>query len=322
MSKIQWTDETWNPTVGCTRVSPGCEHCYAERVAHRGMQEAHRGLTTERGRWNGSVKLLPDRLEQPLHWRKPRRVFVDSMSDLFHEDVQDSFIDRVFAVMAMTPLHAYQILTKRPERMREYLIGCSADRIINAAVRQHDASLPRSSRVSEAVWELGEEWPLSNVQLGVSAEDQARLDERVPHLLATPAAVRFLSLEPLLGPVDPTRVDAAAFDAESSGIALDALRGGRLSATPWHINWVIVGGESGPGARPCDVDWIRSIVRQCRAAGVPCFVKQLGSYAILDPRYDRRLPGWTRKLRDPKGGDWNEWPEDLRVREFPGEREG
>jgi protein gp37 len=282
-TSIQWTDETWNPVVGCARVSPGCENCYAERVAHRGLTERHRGLTVvgKHGpRWIGEARFVPEALGKPLHWRKPRRVFVNSMSDLFHDDITFEQIAAVFGVMAATPHLTYQVLTKRPARMVEFF---------RWMVRP----------------------PLPNVWLGVSVEDQRRADERIPLLLECPAAVRFLSVEPLLGPV---YLDYAAFNGCDS-----------FGSMPW-IGWVIVGGESGPGARVCDLDWIREVVKQCRVAGVPCFVKQLGS-AASDPKNGiagaaLKVPAdfldrVSKRLRDRKGGDMDEWPENLRVQEFP-----
>ena len=296
MSGIEWTDETWNPTLGCSRVSAGCEHCYAERFAHRGLSPSHHGLTVDSGkgpRWTGEVRLLPERLDQPLRWRKPRRIFVDSMSDLFHESVPDEFIDRVFAVMALCPQHTFQVLTKRPERMRDYLKNHVAGgrHIWTAAQR---IEMPGGRHKAET------SWPLPNVWLGASIENQETADERIPHLLATPAAVRFVSAEPLLGPVDldPARM----FPTDECFQA------------PPKIDLVIVGGESGPGARPCNVEWIRSIVQECKAAGTACFVKQLG--AKPEGSFDS-IDGRGRLLKSRKGADMDEWPEDLRVREMP-----
>lgn len=317
ISNIQWTDRTWNPVRGCSRVSTGCEHCYAERQAHRfsGAGQPYEGLTrmTEHGPvWTGKIRLVPEALEEPLRWRKPSRVFVNSMSDIFHEDVPAEFISQVFAIMALAKEHTFQILTKRPERMRDYLLEIQDDdkdmqRWANAAPEKY----PCAAGAIEA-----RDWPLSNVWLGVSVENQASADERIPILLQTPAAVRFLSVESLLEAVDI---------AKSRG---DEWR--------WRpgIDWVIIGGESGPNARPCNIEWIRSIVRQCKAAGVRCFVKQLGSAPVMSaadwnttsptpllsasPRRFRYTDaGCLLSLRDPKAGNPAEWPEDLRVREFP-----
>lgn len=344
-TSIEWTDTTWNPVRGCSRVSPGCVNCYAERMAARfsGPGQPFEGLakrTSSGPRWTGKVEMIGQRLLDPLGWRKPRRVFVNSMSDLFHEGLEDRRIDLVFGVMAITPRHTYQILTKRPERMLEYFSQPDIrGRVARAGARYLDP--PAFPPYADTVW------PLPNVWLGVSVEDQERADERIPPLLQTPAAVRFLSCEPLLGPVNlpkglrSTRTIHVSADvqgmlrnrsfdclqhddgrpmtrreAEDELFALHA-KGVKLipagpcegfdpqSGCPGHPNpnldWVIVGGESGPGARRMEVEWARSLVEQCRIADVPVFVKQMGSHGKVHP----------------KGGDPSEWPEDLRVREFP-----
>lgn len=333
---IEWTEATWNPVVGCTAVSAGCANCYAVSMTHRleamGLPK-YRGLTVlqpnGRRRFNGTVRTVEEALEIPLRWRKPRRVFVNSMSDLFHPDVPFDFIDRVFAVMALTPHHTYQVLTKRPERMAEYLGG--ADRLVQAG--RHGAVL---GSVHFQVWTNDEtrgqrdifDWPLPNVWLGTSCEDQKAADERILHLLRCPAAVRFLSCEPLLGAIE---LDRAWHGHTSEDLKTCEWCGGYLDpdrrhdcydARP-HIQWLIVGGESGPGARPCDVEWIRSVVRQAREAGVPCFVKQLGSgapsmHTNIGRGRHHMDDGREFVVRDIKGGDPAEWPEDLRVREMPG----
>lgn len=332
MTSIEWTDATWNPIVGCSRVSAGCERCYAERFVHRGMAEQHRGLTraTSRGPvWTGEVRFVSEKLDEPLRWRKPRRVFVNSLSDLFHESVTDETIDRVFAVMALSPAHTFQVLTKRADRMRAY--ATSRDR----RERVEEAAL-RGERLSNRLDPTAFlPWPLPNVWLGVSCEDQEAADERVPLLLQTPAAVRFVSAEPLLGPIDFERIrwDAAPFghvDVLRRGAWSDGPRGFVNHSGMNGLDWIIVGGESGPGARTCDVGWIRSIVEQTRDAGVACFVKQLGAVPVTANANadewpdDARLEGFgdgaaaaRALLRDRKGGDPAEWPEDLRVREFP-----
>ena len=253
-SKIEWTDVVWNPVTGCTKVSPGCKHCYAERISHRFNRSFE-------------VTLHPDRVEHPFRWRKPRVVFVNSMSDLFHSDVNDDFIGSVVSVMARTPQHTYQVLTKRAMRMLNW------------------------------VQNYGGAWPLPNVWLGVSVEDQRRADERIPLLLQTPAAVRFVSAEPLLGAVDLRRL--VQIPDTRSGlirpvdpiVERDSLRGeettqgGVAYETP-GLDWLIAGGESGPGARPCALDWLRSLRDQCAAADVPFFLKQLGGYP--DKRADEK----------------------------------
>lgn len=357
-SNIEWCTDTWNPIRGCSRVSVGCQNCYAERQAIRQIKSGYAGLiqrTSHGPAWTGEVRLVPERLDQPLRWTKPRRVFVNSMSDLFHEKVADETIDRVFAVMAMCPQHTFQILTKRPERMREYMgenDGLSAPlRVERWVFEARGISLD-----DRPASRLPGMWPLKHVWLGVSVEDQATADERIPLLLQTPAAVRFVSYEPALAGVHFDRI------IRNDGWIVDCLQGiysrhhdegfdhpaaiEECGGGP-RLDWVIVGGESGHGARPCDVAWIRSTVEQCRVAGVACFVKQLGarpfeqvpsihqigSAGALAAINERRahIPGWTLthtvdgksvffrslSLCDRKGGDPAEWPEDLRVREMP-----
>jgi len=198
---IEWTDATWNPIRGCSRVSDGCRHCYAETQAARVIsmdrgrgipngQGSYDGLLAKGGQWNGSIKVVESVMEQPLRWKRPRMIFVNSMSDLFHENVPCEVIDRIFDVMARASQHTFQILTKRPARMRDYLDGCSL--ALDSKGQQQFIASDGSSHV----------WPLPNVWIGVSIEDQASADERIPMLLDTPAAVRWLSMEPLLGPVD------------------------------------------------------------------------------------------------------------------------
>jgi protein gp37 len=314
VSKIEWTDQVWNAVRGCTVISPGCKRCYAMKTAHRfnGEGRTYEGLThivNGHPVWTGKVRLVESKLEDPLHWNKPCRVFVNSMSDLFHDSVPFEFIDKVFAVMALCPQHTFQILTKRPERMLDYM---TTRRVVYyrdyigrevAYDGQHGPSV---------VFVNGQffPWPLKNVWLGVSVESQQYAEERIPLLLKTPAAVRWVSYEPALGPVD--------FDKPFGIEALGAL------------NWIVVGGESGPGARPFNVEWARSVVAQCKAAGVPCFVKQLGAKPFLhrEQSEERKGPGYSFRiqslevessisLNDRKGGDMSEWPADLRVRQYP-----
>jgi len=352
-TKIQWTDKTWNPVRGCSIVSPGCHNCYAMKTAHRFDKpgQPYEGLTKlgpHGAQWNGEVRCVPERLSEPLSWRKPCMVFVNSMSDLFHEKVPDEFIDQVFAVMALCPKHTFQVLTKRPERMRKYLLHYKPGSICDASIK----TFGRYLHIGE--WKEHDEgsyrklippqWPLLNVWLGVSCEDQQRVDERIPHLLQTPAAVRFVSAEPLLSRMElPTVTDKGDDidddDERDASELPETIIGACLeNIGPRRIDWVIVGGESGPNARPCEIDWIRSIVKQCKATGVACFVKQLGQEVIWNgfqggygdgpsdcwPDHvrktatDTREGKWSLRLRDPKGGDPSEWPEDLRVREMPG----
>ena len=271
-TSIEWTDVTWNPVSGCTRASAGCDHCYAVTMTRRleAMgQEKYSGLTSvnQRGdrHFNGVVRVHEDALTIPLGWKKPRKVFVNSMSDLFHKDVPFEFIDRVFAVMALCPQHTFQILTKRPERMAEYFsrsdvraeVGTIA--LVNALrMGRKDADDFRQIR-----------WPLPNVWLGTSVENQQTADERIPHLLKVPASVRFLSCEPLLD-----RVDLRYY--------LDLIYIGKWEKQArWQgtgIHWVIVGGESGHHARPMHMKWVRSLRDQCQSAGVSFFMKQWGEW--------------------------------------------
>lgn len=280
---IEWTDATWNPVTGCSVVSPGCTNCYAMKLAGTRLQHhpSRAGLTQETKAgpvWTGEVRLNEGWLDQPLRWRRARRIFVCAHGDLFHESVPDEWIDRVFAVMALCPQHTFQVLTKRADRMRAYLTGDRSE--LRAAITVNSLRLglgdPRPVRL-----------PLPNVWLGVSVEDQQRANERIPDLLATPAAVRFLSCEPLLGPVDLTWIE---FPNERGRMecydALDLhmdqgdgpLPEGDCSAV---VDWVICGGESGPGARPMHPDWARSLRDQCTAARVPFFHKQNGAWAPL-----------------------------------------
>jgi protein gp37 len=240
-STIEWTEATWNPVTGCTKVSPGCAHCYAEAFAERFRDVP--GHPYEQG---FDLRLWPERLTLPLRWKTPRLIFVNSMSDLFHEDVPDEFIHAVFMTMVSAERHTFQVLTKRPER-----------------AAQLNVSLP---------------WP-KNVWMGTSIENQ-RFATRIEHLRATSAAIRFLSCEPLLGPL---RLD---------------LRG---------IDWVIVGGESGSRARPMRADWARDIRDQCKASGTAFFFKQWGAHNELGLRVGKHRSG-----RDLDGRTWDELPVEKR----------
>jgi protein gp37 len=246
-----------------------------------------------------------------LHWKRPQRIFVNSMSDLFHEDVPDSFIDRVFAIMACCERHIFQVLTKRPKRMLKYL-RCRIPDSSEIWPRKIWRQMP-----IERFENVANNWPLPNVHLGVSIEDQRTAGERIPLLLKTPAAVRFISAEPLLGLVDldPYIGEGVCFKREDKSHCVcwwDEETARCCSCRQWGcLNWVIVGGESGPGARACDVAWIRSLKDQCQTAGVPVFIKQLGSHSFEEDRNSKII------LSDTKGGDIREFPEDLRVREYP-----
>lgn len=277
MSKIEWTERTWNPVTGCSRVSRGCENCYAERMAWRlshnpviGDRYAGTARKTHGGKiqWTGKVNLVYSAITQPYAWRKPSLVFVNSMSDFFHPDIPQEFLNELWNIIRDTPQHTYQILTKRPKNILDRL---------------------------PANWEEG--YP--NVWIGTSVEDQRTADERIARLIEVPAAVRFLSMEPLLSPVDLLG-NAMWLEHE------DSMGRGYQRPMIQDLQWVIVGGESGPGARACDPDWIADIVDQCRFFQVPVFVKQLGSNS---------LPSLA--LKDRKGGEMSEWPDYLRVRQTP-----
>jgi len=343
VTKIEWCDAVWNPVVGCSRVSAGCENCYAERVAHRGMSEQHRGLTVlgRKGpRWTGEVRFLAERLEEPLRWRKPRRVFVNSMSDLFHEGVSDAQIAAVFGVMAATPQHTYQILTKRPERARAFmswivaqdrepgectpglLHACAAALAVET---QHHPLGDAGPLHTERCADPAGRWPLPNVWLGVSVEDQATADERIPVLLETPAAIRWVSYEPAIGPVDlspwmplwtcPGGHEPDVWNLDpAGGIVCGDCGAPKIDGA--GLNWIVVGGESGPGARPFDLAWARWVIAQGREAGVAVFVKQLGARPVVDHPIE---PGalLEAKTANRKGADPAEWPAGLCVRQWP-----
>jgi len=302
-SKIEWCDTTWNPILGCKRVSDGCDHCYAITQARiragnpsPKVAAAFAGLTerTEAGiDWTGRVNLLPDRLAQPLSWRKPRRVFVNSLSDLFHDAVPDEYIAEVFAVMASAQRHTFQLLTKRHGRMRSLLSSAAfPGAVMQAATRLLRTGLPDFRALDE--------WPLPNVWLGVSAEDQHWARIRVHALLATPAALRWVSAEPLLGPVDLRNLQMG------NGALIDALHGdvktpkGEIyAACPGSVSWVVAGGESGPGARPMHPGWARSLRDQCQEARIPFLFKQWGAHRWVEhSRYDQATRAtrnrWTR----------------------------
>jgi len=384
-TEISWTDFTWNPLRGCSRVSAGCANCYAATIAARFSYKGapYQGLafrSSHGAEWTGIVSLVESALDLPLDWRKPRRIFVNSMSDLFHERVTDDWIDTIFAVMWACGRHTFQVLTKRPERMRDYCdkllrhddragffvdalerhglgahvadpishsqdeplpnvhLGVSvedqmtADQIFavmalapqhtfqvltkrpermraylsKATVRHHVCAgdgCPYCSDTGRTAWAVT---PYPNVWLGVSVEDQPTADARIPLLLQTPAAVRFVSYEPALGPVAFGTINGRTSRVHDSG-RMDVLRGLAVYPTthPEYpeqgypiqpLDWLIIGGESGPHARPCDLAWIRSAVAQCRAAGVPVFVKQDSG---------------------PRAGQQGRIPDDLWIKECP-----
>lgn len=308
---IEWADATWNPITGCSRVSEGCRNCYAEIMAARFSKPGQWGAGLAQivrkpdgsadHRWTGQVRFNERALTQPLRWCKPRRIFVCSTSDLFHEGVPDEWLDRVFAVMALAPQHTFMVLTKRPERARRYFEGYEEAGEFHTGIRdaliEGAAQAIYAARTGEdpSLW-LSVSLPLPNVWLGTSIEDQATADARIPHLLATPAAVRFVSAEPLLGPVDLTldglscvpcpHCSDGSQDPETGLVDCsrcdDTGKGDEVM-----IDLVIVGGESGPGARPMHPDWPRALRDQCIAAGAAFFFKQWGEWApaMHDPEH-------------------------------------
>ena len=354
---IARTDSTWQVTSGCRECSPGCVNCYATRQAHRmggnpnaKIRARYHSLTVVRSnapRWTGEVRELVDQLAVPLRWREPRRVFVDSLSDLFQDGVSPEFIAAVFGVMAACPRHTFHVLTKRPERMRQWIeaMGAHPLEIAEAAIEALGFGSRNALAVYDGAWmDRSWSWPLANVWLGASIEDQARAEERIPHLLAIPAAVRFLSCEPLLEPVRLDRLRTR------SGEEWDALRGercvdarvarggqavGHMIATR-RVDWVIVGGESGPRARPFDLEWAHRLLAQGQDAGVPCFAKQTGddptcgrcgdsgvTYAAFKddaidcPTCEGRAQDGRLVIPGHHGADPMRWPRWMRVRQFP-----
>lgn len=313
-TKIEWTDASWNVINGCTVVSPGCTNCYAMRLAGTRLKhiDSRKGLTQDSKAgpvWTGEVRLHEPALTDPLRWKRPRRIFVCAHGDLFHEAVPDEWIDRVFAVMALAPQHTFQVLTKRPKRMREYMRD--ADRLGRVFAASKPMPHPKSAFEKRDEWPYLRQrwtWPLSNVWLGVSVEDQTRAEERIPLLLDTPAAVRWVSAEPLLGPVNMAMLCVGGNEAhlnpfEARYFKRNTLGGWDLGeATLGRLNWIVVGGESGHGARWMKNEWARLIVLQCRDAGVSVFVKQLSGMSGLSGRAIH---------------DIEQFPADLRVREYP-----
>lgn len=317
-TKIEWTEATWNPITGCSVTSPGCTNCYAMKLAGTRLRNhpSRTGLTRDSKAgpvWTGEVRFNEEWLGQPLRWKRPRMIFVCAHGDLFHESVPDEWIDRVFAVMALASQHTFQVLTKRSARMREYFRESTGWR---ARIAERLNDLKPSPLWNGNVYQgwqnlHGTPDGLANVWLGVSVEDQARADERVPDLLATPAAVRWLSCEPLLGPVDL----AAIRMNTCHDLGFDALGGaeihkddGDLRTVGRKVDWVVVGGESGLGARPMHPGWARSLRDQCAAAGVPFFFKQWGEWApvcemaedLIDSCYapaPERSPEATRRCK-------------------------
>lgn len=269
-SKIEWTETTWSPVIGCTKVSAGCKHCYAEREVETRWSKNPKSIWY--GRNFADVLCRPEAIAgpgSPLRWRKPRRIFVCPRADLFHDDVPDLFIADVFGVMAATPQHTYQVLTKRPERMRRLLGGGNVLNFVTAV-----------AECAAMYSEVDVEWPLENVHLGVSIEDQPSADQRIGELLQTPAAVHWVSAEPLLGHVFLGEWIGVHHhpDNDVSNPAVQELVKAARKMMGASIDWCVVGGESGPNGRPMHPGWARSLRDQCAAAGVPFLFKQWGEF--------------------------------------------
>lgn len=280
-TSIEWTQgldgvkgKVWNPVTGCTKVSQGCKNCYAETIAKRFWKD--RRFT--------EVQFHPERLEQPLHWKKPSMIFVNSMSDLFHEDIPDNFIADIFGIMAIGKQHTFQVLTKRPDRMLKF---------VKKYYGNSDYIEPIYANYSHTA-----KIPIPNIWLGVSVENQEAANERIPLLLQTPAKIRWISAEPLLGKIDLTFPIGHWEDMKCDRIIGWNGKWKEDCIAINKLDWVVVGCESGPNRRECKIEWVESIVEQCKSAKVPVFVKQLS------------MGGAVIK-------DINQFPKHLQIREYP-----
>ena len=311
-TKIQYLDRTWSPIkMLCHRVSAGCANCWHMRMANRMKSNPALSEDARLAYIGGKPWLDGKELEAPLKWRKPQRVGVQFMGDLFHDDVHVDMINLVFCRMAVARQHTFLILTKRPKRMLRWfelgIVGIVKEMMLHRSMDENERrGTPKFP------------WPLPNVHIGVSVEDQKTADERIPLLLQTPAAVRWISAEPLLG-----QVNLHAFICENGSMDRPEQKMSSVCEGNGKLNWTVVGGESGPKARPCDVEWIRSIVQQCKAASVPVFVKQMGANSIITAKPGcagfgiRNESPYRLEYKDRSGADMAEWPEDLCVRQFP-----
>jgi len=302
MTKIEWTEKTWNPLAGCTVKSEGCINCYAINMAYRLQaigNDKYNGLTRKSGGrlvWTGKINFDEKALLEPFKRKKPTKYFVNSMSDLFHDNVSDEMIDKVFAVMAMCGQHTFQVLTKRPKRMREYFTKKRSSKTILSSDNSYAeifewigckniAGGQRGQDSLAGITALHENRPIPNVWLGVSIEDQKTANERIPILLDTPAAIRWVSAEPLLGPVDLSFLHQG-YDDNGNEKYYHALIGQNIDAMLFEcekIDWVVVGGESGSFARPMHLSWVHGIKNQCEAANVPFLFKQWGEFSPTGP---------------------------------------
>ena len=281
-TKISWADESWNPVVGCSKISAGCMNCYAEKMANRlsymeiknakaGKQRPYTAVIKGKGKWFGNTVFVESALTKPLHWRKPRKIFVVSMGDLFHESVPFEWIDRIFAVMALCPQHTFMLLTKRAGRMREY-VGWRSDKPDIIGRFNRGQKIDASGYIGKYICGFtNRQWPIPNLHLGVTVENQKNVG-RIDDLVRTPAAKRFVSFEPLLEYIQPLHKELKQMD------------------------YAFIGCESGPQARLCDLDDIRYMMQQCRAAGVKIHVKQIPLNGKCNKNFD-------------------EWPEEFQTRE-------
>jgi protein gp37 len=301
-TKIEWCNETWGPLTGCSKISPGCQNCYAERMAKRLA-----------GRYGYSkddpfgVTFHHDKLSQPLKWKKPRRIFVCSMGDLFHEDVPFDFIAAIFGVMAFCQCHTFIVLTKRPDRMARFFKDFHyGDYQRNYNWWKNEAASLLNRHSPKTVFGIRlrpepKELPLPNVWLGVTAENQEQADKRIPVLLQIPAAVHFVSIEPMLSEIDISRwtINHGYSNSELKEMQLSgAIPFGGYVHGGTDLDWVILGGETGPGARPMHPDWARSIRDQCHSAGTPFFFKQWGEFIPENQMYETWGPAkpWYKWL--------------------------
>lgn len=315
---IAWTDMAWNPVRGCSRVSEGCRNCYAEGIAARfsGPGLAYEGLGkfvvlsdgSKDARWTNRVITVPKKLTDPLHWRRPRRIFVNSMSDLFHPQVPFSFIAAVFGVMAMCPQHTFQVLTKRPEVAADFFAWLTDENPVDTLIHHAVHNGIKADQIPRGVLAQSR-WPLRNVHVGVSVEDQQTANERVPLLLQLPAHVRWVSYEPALELVN---FHAIQIPGAKEGLRFSSLvhaHDERYGSSDNLLDWIVIGGESGAGARPFEVGWVYSLLEQVHDTECTIFPKQLGAKPTLH--------GVPMLLTDPAGEDPSEWPERLRVRQAP-----
>jgi protein gp37 len=299
-SKIAWTNETANWIVGCTKISAGCAHCYASTAANSARLQQfpqYKNVVDHKGNWNGNVEFVPKVLDDLLKGKKQRRVFAPSMSDPFHPAVKDEWLDQFMATVVVTPHITYQLLTKRPERMFSYFDEFDLRRLVPLVREAND----KRGDLTHYRWKL----PLPNLHLGVTVENQSAADERIPWLLETPATKRFLSIEPMLEQTFLDFIDDPTWRTNPDwhpGLPMGAMLGLK------GISQVIIGGESGSNARPFHLEWARSMLHDCRHAGVSFFMKQMGSNPFMD--------GKPLKLKSRSGADISEWPQDLQVQEF------